>query len=968
MVSRFSGSALGILVWFLAGGLAQGQGALLAASPALCRFLGDPTADLGEAAEAPLASASAFCAEGFAEAEAPAVRRLHGCWIVAGEQGVRALAADGRPVASKVLPELAQDQVCRALAVLPPGAGPVAFGAPLLAYCVTRRNPGPDPAAELFVLGADGSRKQLAPGTGGEAQPRRQPSALALDRDGNVFVAFSDGREILRIDLTGGVSRHAWLPDGDAGTQDPDGAAAAPAGILAMVLDPATGDLLVGDRCGLRKVSAAGIVTGTFVPGKGFEGTGAEAAEGPFTPCHLALRGRELFIVDGGRRELQVLHLDSGRRVTLLGRAGDGRARLGPVRFLDPALPAAEGAALGAIGALAIAPEGGCLLAVGNGLATLALPERPVTARSRTAGPAGPRRTARQEALAHFRTQQLAVRNHKKRQREVRRLAAMRPASGLPASGLPASGLPGRAGLRPRFTGLFCMTLLGLGALTDPAVLGALAQGLDWSPEAYAGLASRMDRQTGDGLAALDGLGPLCEAPLVSGRNLLPCTPAYRASVAAQMRAIHEQLAGLAVDPATLGAGECVPGEPRAQAETRIELAQSSQLARFDRLTADAGALWYDLSGIGHRFAAVGAGLLLGETLALASGSPPGSPAMLAGAVLGPIGHDLGAAGAGLRAVGSTYGRTSNTAFILRSRYQRWANSQVSALLNCTGAAAPRRGAGAVVAAPPPLASPFPAMQEALQWLEEGCALAARQGLRLPVCAPEAIQEFHQQNMTMGSAYRGLACLSAGVGVPGPCERGQAASSLDRSNAYAYLGEFAGEMGDTGYLAFIGGDSLGAAGEGLAAAGTAALLAGNATAATGLLTASNSLAVGGNVLFAVGYEFFRMAAVARSWLTRVTLEFNAERQAELDRAPAGPADLSTGAGPALAAGTAAPPIGSAASTPPAPAGGAIPPATLEAVATPVASASALEAAATPVASAAARPQPCPAWTWLRLDW
>jgi len=76
---------------------------------------------------------------------------------------------------------------------------------------------------------------------------------LVLDPEGNVHVAYSGDRGIWRIDPAGNLTLHALIPEaGD----DPAGGE-----ILAMTLDPDTGDLHVRDTSALWRVTPAGEVS-----------------------------------------------------------------------------------------------------------------------------------------------------------------------------------------------------------------------------------------------------------------------------------------------------------------------------------------------------------------------------------------------------------------------------------------------------------------------------------------------------------------------------------------------------------------------------------------------------------------------------------------------------------------------------------------------------------------------------------
>jgi hypothetical protein len=432
---------------FLASSLAFGNGKGDGGKPGgagtpwvLTPFPSDPAAGIGQGGALPKASRIAFCSGFAGAADEPAVKRLEGCWIVAGEQGLHAFSPVGEAVALNGPPVVAGAPDCRAVAVLPPAAGPASADAPRLACSVSRPGAGPDGASladQVFLLGPDGTWRELALGNAGAREHRRRVSDLALDRDGQVYVAFGDGRDILRIDLAGSVIRHAHVPgDPGAGTGEA-GEDPGPAGILAMVLDPETGDLLVADRAGIRRVTASGVITGVFERRR-------------FEACHLALHGSRLLIADPLRGRLHALDLDSGHRMTLLGRTGAKESKPDPV------------------GPLAATPSGGWLLAVGKGYSTFALPRpsrpkppaapaksEPTATPPASGGPApgSTAQTPRQRALAHFREAQLQVRNHKKRQRELRRRTPPATASSWPGTRCSKPPTTSTGSARSRFAG-----------------------------------------------------------------------------------------------------------------------------------------------------------------------------------------------------------------------------------------------------------------------------------------------------------------------------------------------------------------------------------------------------------------------------------------------------------------------------------------------------------------------------------
>lgn len=502
--------------------------------------------------------------------------------------------------------------------------------------------------------------------------------------------------------------------------------------------------------------------------------------------------------------------------------------------------------------------------------------------------------SARQAALAYFRTQQAEVRAYKKRQRELRRKPEPQP--------------PPARDRGPRRAGLACLALLGTAALAAPVAPLAPVQplpataGTPWGRFAPGDLAVRMNRMETRLTDQLQPLLPICAAPQLSGRNLGPCVPGYAAGVLEQLRQVHLQMAALFVPPESLGAGACRPGEPKATAEERIALDQGEVLSRFDRLAADAATLWYLLARDGFTLQAVGTPLILPEILGPILGIAPTSPAALPSFVAGEVGHGLLALGNVLQGLGAAYGQVSNRAFLLRARYQRWANKQIPRLLACADGAPV--AAGPALPAPADLWAPSSAMQETVQWLQEGCAVAARHGLAPDSCGPETFQDLSRSNGTLGGLYLGLSCTSSGaqLGVQAPCRPDLQASSLDRSDALAVLEAFGAEVADVAYETFALSEYLAAGVQGLTGAATAALRLNNTGAAVALFTAANTLSASAAGLFAATYELFQLGSVCRSWQALVNQHFNDEDRAKLDR-PAGSSSTGTAA---TGAGTASP--------------------------------------------------------------
>ena len=885
--------------------------------PSLAPFRGNPAAHTGPTTRLPQAAKLAFCDEAFADGAEP-THPLNRCWIVAGQGGLQAFTLAGETV--PVPGVAASAPPAQAVAVRPPGPG--ASHGPRLVYSESGPEGsagGGEPVARIVALEPDGNHRELARGGAGPLPGGRAVRDLALDRDGNVFVVFSGERRLWRIEPDGNTAVHARLPETAASDE-------LPGGILALALDPATGNLYVGEAAGVHQVTASGAVTPLLAGDSG----PAQAISG----CHLALHGRELLIIDAGRHQIQVFHLDSRRRATLLASAGSqgwAPTRLGPLPGFQGQLDLDACAALGATGPLASNQEGMGLLAVGDGFAVLDLPALALTQALEAQAPEARRasRTTRQQTLERFRTLQLETRQYKKNQRLLRREAAQEAAAAeafeaelaevaeLPWS---RSGRTTRPAMTPRggLGGLFCLTLLGLSSLSDPLLLGALAQTTATLPGPTYNWTAQIHRYAAEAEAGLGPFGPACGAPLVASLGVAPCGEAYRTGVAAQVQDLRAQMERLFVEPQVLGASACLPDAQPARATARVVLGISDISAEYDGLAADAGTLQFQLLRDGFVLRSVGAGFLAGQAGALAVGGGAAGPGAIPARVLGEVGHGLNALSFGAGAVGAGFGKISSLTLTFKAKYQRWATGRGQALLEqCPGAAAARprpwvaTGTGAE--------SPLPALKIAAQKLTAGCALTAQHGLNLPVCSQAALEEFSVRNATLGALQAGLTCLFSGIprGSEVSCPRLPLPDAGLRSQAFSYLAEWVGETTAAAYDAIGTGNAFFVAAEGLVIAGTAAAATG--APAAGMLAGSATLAALGNGILADGYDLLRIGAKSGRWAAEVTLGFNAESRAELEAktdsggtgAPASAPGSSTGAAaaayPAMAPAAAAVP-------------------------------------------------------------
>lgn len=172
------------------------------------------------------------------------------------------------------------------------------------------------PEGALTLL-AGGQREGLADGQGAAAA-FHTPSGLAVDRQGNLYVADTGNHAVRKITPQGLVSTVAGT--GQPGWRDGPGAQALLNGPMGVALDDATGKIYVADSYNdrVRVVDAAGNVS-TLAGGErpGWQdGLGAQARFDTPTLL-LALPGGTLLVADSGNRALRKLDAD-GNVSTLL--------------------------------------------------------------------------------------------------------------------------------------------------------------------------------------------------------------------------------------------------------------------------------------------------------------------------------------------------------------------------------------------------------------------------------------------------------------------------------------------------------------------------------------------------------------------------------------------------------------------------------------------------------------------------
>lgn len=382
-------------------------------TPSMHWFHGDNTPSAKDSTlrtpllHAPRATSIAFC-------EDTSMGALNRCWLLAGINGLEAFSLTGRPVAIPDFLSESKDGFSIEIdkvATRYPWPGPVPEGASRVVFAgrLIEKRPGFPGYQEvvgtgIWALMPDGSAKTLwvqrrDPSAG--YHPLAHVSALALDREGNVYFGVPSEYEIRRIDRSNQVTVFAGgapipiptishpVPVDGTGT----GARFSACG--SMTVDPASGDLYVMDYDCIRRITPAGVVTTVLGNAQGHPSAELlapgilEAGKAfRFVADTLVMHGRELVLTDIVSRQLVAFHLDTRRLVRLLGPApGVAGFRMGPIPFLNPTLPLAECAAIANPGALGISAKGMCILALGpslgspvDGLAELDLPDGPLTA------------------------------------------------------------------------------------------------------------------------------------------------------------------------------------------------------------------------------------------------------------------------------------------------------------------------------------------------------------------------------------------------------------------------------------------------------------------------------------------------------------------------------------------------------------------------------------------------------------
>jgi trimeric autotransporter adhesin len=156
------------------------------------------------------------------------------------------------------------------------------------------------------------------------------PLAVAVDREGNLYIADTDNYRIRKVDKGGtittfaGTGKKGYSGDGGPATS------ARLTGPVALAFDD-RGNLYVADELSVRKIDPSGTITTVAGTGRGgnFSGDGDPATEAKLTPADVALDASgNLYVADGDNHRIRKVNKDgiittvagSGKK----GHSGDG--------------------------------------------------------------------------------------------------------------------------------------------------------------------------------------------------------------------------------------------------------------------------------------------------------------------------------------------------------------------------------------------------------------------------------------------------------------------------------------------------------------------------------------------------------------------------------------------------------------------------------------------------------------------
>jgi sugar lactone lactonase YvrE len=214
------------------------------------------------------------------------------------------------------------------------------------------------PAGTISTVAGDGNNGYSGDGGSATAAQFSNPSDIAIDSAGNLYIADTDNSVIRKVTPTGTISTFAG--NGSAGYSGDGGpASSAQIGYPKGVAIDRQGNLFISDWCNnvVRKVSSSGIIdtfAGNGSPGHTGDGGAATAAE-LNQPQHLAIDSEgNLYIADGYLvREVATSGIIStvAGNINNVGYSGDGG------QAINATLTTVDGLAFDATGNLYIVDE-----------------------------------------------------------------------------------------------------------------------------------------------------------------------------------------------------------------------------------------------------------------------------------------------------------------------------------------------------------------------------------------------------------------------------------------------------------------------------------------------------------------------------------------------------------------------------------------------------------------------------------
>ncbi|MCY3870861.1 MAG: FG-GAP-like repeat-containing protein [Gemmatimonadetes bacterium] len=189
----------------------------------------------------------------------------------------------------------------------------------------------------------------------------RSPAGLAVDQRGNIYIADTDNHRIRKVDSNGIITTVVGSGDPDQGAFGGDGGRATQARLNrpSAIAIESQGNIYIADTDNhrIRKVDSNGIITTIAGMGqKGFAGDGGEGTQAQLnSPKGIAVDTRGyLFIADTNNHRVRLLDLNSGLIQTVAG-TGMGQLDFEEGGALSVSLNAPHGLALSPTGTVLIA-------------------------------------------------------------------------------------------------------------------------------------------------------------------------------------------------------------------------------------------------------------------------------------------------------------------------------------------------------------------------------------------------------------------------------------------------------------------------------------------------------------------------------------------------------------------------------------------------------------------------------------